>query len=110
MPDLMLIQQQQCKTLSHSIAEIGGYLQSGLGSERHWPACTCPAYKFARHGKTNFGGRMVPNPCKHIHEYHKSICGWHQAYSMEGAQTEAQKKNMICPVCGDKTEWVEVGI
>lgn len=110
MPDLTIIPAQQCTSGSVAAAEVDGYELTGLGSERTWPACTCPAYKFKKAGVVNFGGHMVPNPCKHIKKYEESICGWHEVYSLEGTQTKEQREHMICPLCGGPTEWVQVGV
>ncbi len=102
MPDLTIGYYSQCKTNSFQEAEVGGYTQI-LGGERRWPTCTCSAYKYRRNGTTNFGGKSVPNPCKHIKQAEELACGWHEAYSSEN-QTE---KN-VCPKCGGETEIVQV--
>lgn len=78
-------------------ASVGKYQQTGLFSERNYPRCTCPAYKFAKR-TINFGGMMVPPECKHILQAQKEACGWHEAYS-----DESQEKEGICPRCGGVT-------
>ncbi len=108
MPDLTFVAMQQCKSLNRVMVKSKcGKYDIFLGNERHWPQCSCPAYKYGVHGKTNFEGRMAPNPCKHIKEYEESICGWHQQF--DEPQTGYQKKNHICPRCGGETVTVAAG-
>jgi hypothetical protein len=83
---------------------VGNYVVSGLFSERHYPVCTCPAYKWGKR-TVNFGGRMMPPICKHIEQAQKSVCTWHQQYS-----DEVQTEKGICPRCGGKTRVVRVGV
>lgn len=100
----MIITMQQCTSLSEDTANVGGYFQRGLGSERRWPTCTCPAYKFSKR-TINFGGRMVAPPCKHILQAQGERCGWHQQWG-----DERQEKAGICPRCGESTEYIDVYI
>lgn len=109
MPDLTFQQYQMCESIDGpKTAEVGGYTQLKLFHERMWPTCSCPAYKFARTGRINFGGHMVPKECNHIAQAEREVCGWHGAFSMKGSQDAEQKKNMVCPLCGGKTVWVQV--
>jgi len=111
MSDFTIEMYQMCKSIDGAITvRIGGYTQRGLFQERLWSTCTCPAYKSAKHGKTNFGGTMRPNPCEHIIQAGKEVCGWHALYSMDDAQDAEQKKNMICPSCEGDTTWVRVAV
>jgi len=96
---------QQCRSLGRDTWHIGGYIQTGMGSERTWPTCTCAAYKFSKTIKM-FGSCMVKPPCKHIKEIQKTRCNWCQISGIE--QTPEQKEKHICPVCGGKTEVVSV--
>ena len=58
----------------------------------------------------NFGDRMVPTFCKHIQKvYSGKLCLWHEQAS-HIKQTIEQRKNMVCPKCGGKTEWVKVAV
>ncbi len=109
MPDLDIVMMQQCKSLSVTSAKVGEYFLTGIGLERLWPACTCSAYKFCKHGTTHFGRQKVPNWCKHIHQYHDNLCAWHEQDGTH-AQTDEQRKNMLCPKCGGETEWVRVAV
>ncbi len=102
MPDFTIGYYNQCKSNSYSEAKVGDYTQI-LGGERHWPTCTCKSYKYRTNGSTDFGGRSVPNPCKHIKEAEENTCGWHEAYS-----SESQEVKEVCPVCGGPTEVVQV--
>lgn len=104
MPDFTLETYAQCKSASFFMAEVGGYEQT-LGGERHWPYCTCPAFKFRKTGSTRFGGRQVPKPCKHIVEAEKLRCGWHEAHS-----DEVQTEKGVCPRCGGPTEYIQMAV
>ena len=109
MPDLTFQSYQMCESMNGpKTAKVGGYTQLYLFHVQMWPTCTCPAYKFAVRGKTNFGGSMVSKHCKHIVQAEMEICAWHGAFSMKGTQDAEQEKNMVCPVCGGKTIWVLV--
>lgn len=106
MPDFTIETRQMCASIQGpKSASVGGYQQDGLFSERIWPTCTCPAYRFARNGRTNFGGRMVPNLCKHILQAQKEVCGWHEDWS-----DERQKVNGVCPRCQGETVIVNVAV
>jgi len=108
MHDFTITQMQQCKKLSTRSLKIGNYTVSNLGSERDYPICTCPAYKFGKR-EVKFGNRYYPKYCKHIDEALKQIECWHQQWGEE-SQTDEQRKNMICPKCGGPTEWVNVAV
>jgi len=108
MPDLTIEMMQQCRSLEERVTTVGGYVQTGMFSERAWPECTCPAYKFAKR-TINFSGRMVAPACKHIKQGQKENCNWHQLVG-DPPQTEKQKKNMECPKCKGETVWVRVGV
>lgn len=113
--DLELVPMQMCASINgprtmgvpSDSDPLKTYTVSGLFCERTWPKCTCPGYRFARK-KVNFGGRMVPELCKHILKAQEMVCGWHQLTGK--AQTEEQRKNHICPECGGPTVDVLVGV
>lgn len=104
MPDLTIEIRQQCTSGESAITHVGGYEQRFLMSENLWPECTCPAYKYG-HRVINFGGRMVPELCKHLKEAKQSLCDWHEAYS-----DEVQTVQGVCPKCGSATVAVMVGV
>jgi len=105
MPDLTIISAEMCSSIDGPLtANVRGYIQTGLFSERDWPTCSCPAYKFKKR-TINFGGRMVPEPCKHIIKAQNQVCGWHSQYS-----AESQEEPSICPRCGESTVSVYVGV
>ncbi len=101
MPDLVAQPMQQCLGCSGTTANVGGYAQCGLGSERAYPSCTCLAYQYGRR-TVNFGGFTYPEPCKHIALAQEQICGWHELVG------EAQEQEGVCPRCGGPTETVMV--
>lgn len=107
MPDLTIVQMQQCKSNSQLIAHIDGYTQTGLGSEMLWPHCSCEEYENAK-PTIDFGGLKVKPLCRHLGQP-KDICGWHEQYSEE-TQTPEEEEGMICPACGGQTEFVSVGV
>ncbi len=98
MPDLTYEIHQQCKPPMVMTSRNGKYTITGIGRERQFPHCTCPAYKFGK-GKE----------CKHIREAEEDMCGWHSMFSDE-VQTDYQRENQICPRCGGDTELVYVGV
>jgi hypothetical protein len=102
MAELTIVLSEQC--IPKTTANIGGYIQTGLGNERRWPQCSCKSYQFSK-TTVNFGGRMVKPFCKHIEQAMIENCSWHKSYSPE-AQNEPGK----CPVCGNDTEVVEIGV
>lgn len=116
MPDLTIVVMQQCKSIDGPLAvEVESNSTPGqtytiwnLFSERHYPECDCPAYKFGER-TVQFGARVYPPECKHILAAQKEACGWHQQWSNEG-QTSEQREGMICPRCGSQTMWVRVGV
>jgi hypothetical protein len=104
MPDLTIEIMQQCaSTDGPTVTHEGGYTQTGMFSERNWPECDCPAYKFSKR-KINFGGRMVPERCKHIIAAEEKACSYHQ--QLDGPP----KIDGICPKCGDTTVLVKVAV
>lgn len=104
MPDFTFVMMEMCKSINGPKSmSINGYEQHGLFSERHYPTCSCPAYKFGKR-VVDFGGWMFPNPCKHIRKAESRVCGWHEQYG------EAQEKSGICPRCGGPTVTVKVAV
>ena len=103
MGDLTVVAMQQCQSLSQDTAAVGGYVQTGLGSERRYPQCNCPAYKYGKR-IIDFGGRFYPKPCKHITQAQKERCGWHEQWG------QSQVEEDVCPECGGPTETVMVGV
>jgi hypothetical protein len=106
----MFISSQMCKSIDGPLTtEVGGYTQENMFSERHWPTCTCPAYKYTK-ATINFGGRMVKPECKHIEQARVDVCGWHREWANvhDLAQTEEQRKQFICPRCGGPTVAIKV--
>jgi len=101
------ITMQQCKQLGQATWHEGGYTQTGMGSERTWPQCTCSAYKFSK-ATESFGGHPVKPPCKHIERVQQTRCSWHELYGV--AQTVYQSTKRVCPECGGSTEWVSVAV
>ena len=108
MGDLSIVSMQQCKKLSVSTWKVGEYLVTGLGSERSYPQCNCPAYRFGKR-VVNFGGVMYPEYCKHIDEAEKELVCWHELWGSE-VQSDEEREKMICPKCKGETEWVRVGV
>lgn len=104
MTDFTFIQAVQCKQLSKVVADVDGYYVSGLGSERSYPQCNCPAYRFGKRTE-NFGGRFYPKFCKHIEKYYKESCDWHNQFS-----SEEQVEDGVCPKCGGPTEYVQFAV
>lgn len=103
MPDFTLENHVQCAGMS-AVFHEGGYEQTAVFNERRWPTCTCKAYQFATRGRTNFGGRMVPNPCKHIDAVQKTACQYH---SMIDGSPAVEG---VCPKCGGSLEHVLVAV
>lgn len=100
MHDFTIEYHQQCIPPVVITSRNGKYEIRGLGSERHDPTCTCPAFKYAK---------GTSKTCKHIREAEEDMCGWHSMFSPE-VQTEEQKKDQICPKCGKSTEIVRVAV
>lgn len=108
MTDFTIVAVQQCKKLSQQSMKIGTYMVTGLGREHTYPACTCPAYKYGKRNE-KFGNQYYPKTCKHIDEAIRLMSCWHSQWDGE-AQSDDQQENMICPVCGGPTEWVNVAV
>jgi len=105
MVDLTIVSAEMCSSIDGPLtANVGDYTQAGLFSERDWPTCSCPAYKFKKR-TVNFGGRLVAESCKHIEEAQAQVCGWHSQYS-----GEPQNEPGICPRCGASTVLVQIGV
>lgn len=103
--DYTVITMEMCSSIDGpKVTTIGKYTIFGLFSERHYPRCTCPAYKFSKR-TVNFGGIMYPPECKHILQAENAVCGWHQQYS-----SEPQEQEGICPRCGKKTVLVNAAV
>lgn len=105
--------QMCCKMDGPLTVQVDGgngkkYTVSGLMHERSYPECTCPAYTFGKR-TVNFGGRMMPKPCKHIEKAEGDLHCWHEQYSEE-VQSSYQRKRGICPRCGGPTRIVMVGV
>jgi hypothetical protein len=103
MPDLTIESHWHCASQMHT-HQVGPYTVSGMFDERTWPTCTCKAYQFATNGRTNFGGRMVPNPCKHIQQVEAETCQYH---SMVHGMPE---QDGVCPLCGGSLEGCLVAV
>jgi hypothetical protein len=105
MPDFSIITREMCASINGPMdTHVGGYRQENMFSERHWPTCTCPAYKFSK-ASINFGGRWVRPECKHIEQAQREACGWHQLYSEERLEEPG-----VCPRCGGPTVVVRVAV
>ena len=87
MPDLTIVIMQQCK--GQRVFNIGGYTQTGIGTEQ--PTCTCKGYKYKK-------------MCKHIGEAQDRLCSYHEQIHGE------PEEDGICPFCGGPTEYVRVGV
>lgn len=87
MPDFTFQLMQQC--IGKTSDTIGGYCQTGLGTER--PRCTCKGFKY-------YGD------CKHLRQARKDMCPYHEL--IHGKPTE----DGICPLCGMPTEYVRVAV
>jgi len=101
MPDLMLVNMQICsKGYGLQQFDIGGYVQEINFDERSpYHLCTCKGYQYGK-GKDVFYGRT----CKHLKEALKKCCTY-----MEQIDGPPKKKG-VCPVCGEKTVTVRVGV
>ncbi len=106
--DYTIEQMQQCKSLIQGIWIIGKHTVTLATNEREYPFCDCKAYTFGKR-TIYFGGRFYPPQCKHIIEAEKKRCGWHEQWGEE-AQTEEERKGMICPKCKGETMWVSVAV
>ncbi len=104
----MIVNAQMCASIDGPMQlQVGPYFLTGMFSERHWPTCSCPAYKFSK-ATINFGGRMVKPECKHIERAQDEVCGWHEQWDGHPRQTEEQRKKFICPRCGGSTVAIQV--
>jgi hypothetical protein len=113
MPDMTVEIMQMCKSIqgprdmeipSRSDPDTS-YTVRNMFSERHYPECDCPAYKFAKR-TVPFGPLMFPRPCRHILQAERSVCSWHQLYGER--QSDEQQRARICPRCGGPTVFVRV--
>jgi hypothetical protein len=102
----MIQVMRQCTSYKNPVRD-GSYEVFGLGDERVWPSCTCPAFTFRRHGVTNFGGRTVAVPCKHIAAAEAQACLWHE---LDGTHSIDPASPDTCPKCGADTELVRVAV
>lgn len=94
----MFVEMQMCKSLEGPReTHVGGYTQANMFSERDWPTCTCPAYKYTK-ATIQFGSQMVKPECKHIRKAQEEACGWHEQWC-----SEKQAEEGICPRCGGPT-------
>lgn len=95
---MVLVNMQMCKSLEGPrTTNVGGYTQHNMFSERDWPTCTCPAYKYSK-ATIQFGTRKVKPKCKHILKTQEDACGWHEQWS-----GERQTEKGTCPRCGGPT-------
>jgi hypothetical protein len=102
---LDFVSMQMCESIDGpKVVKVGKYIVSNLFSERHYPHCSCLAYKYSKR-TINFGGHMMPPICKHIKQAQDNVCGWHQQYS-----SESQDQEGICPRCRGETVSVLVGV
>jgi hypothetical protein len=105
MPEFLEVPMRMCASIDGPMAvRVGDYEVTGLFSERNWPACSCPGYTFAPR-VVDFGGRMVPHPCKHIRLAQAQACGWHE---LTGER--APRADGLCPECGGPTVVVRVAV
>lgn len=54
--------------------------------------CECDGYQFRGY-------------CSHQHEAAEQVCSWRELDGPEN-QNDQQRADMICPRCGNETEWV----
>ena len=105
MPDFTFVTMQMCKSIDGPLTTyIGGYIQTGMFSERHVPECTCDQYALSVRNGTGY----MPS-CEHIKLAEVMVCGWHQQWSDE-VQTGEQREQHICPRCGGPTVVVRVAV
>lgn len=91
-----------CKSIDGPITtQIGDYVVSGLFSERHQPACTCPSFKY---GSGRYASARHKS-CKHIIQAQAEACGWHEQWS-----DEVMWMDGICPRCEGKAIRVLVAV
>lgn len=103
MSDLTIITMEMCESLVTTTDDVGGYLQTGLNSERHTPHCTCPRFKYTKRD-IMIGSQGYRKACKHIIEAQANVCGWHEQWG------SAQLEPGVCPDCGGKTVPVKVAV
>jgi len=103
--DLTIVPMEMCASIDGPMTtNVGGYVQHNMFSERDWPTCSCPAYKYSK-ATIQFGPRKVKPECKHILKAQEDACGWHEQYS-----PEHQEEKGVCPRCGGSTVLVYVGV
>lgn len=102
MPDLILVPMQQCEQVEELSAQVGKYTVYLLISidPEAWQ-CTCPSFGYQK-------GLDKMGYCKHIREHIAQRCTWHELTGVH--QTEEQRNNNICPECGGRTVWRNVGV
>ena len=103
MPDLDIVYMQQCTE------SYGRHFVKG-SSDNYYTVtvyddtrieCNCKDFIYRRAAKGEY--------CKHIDELLPKLCFWHQIVG-QVTQTDYQRENHICPVCGGRTITVRVGV
>lgn len=113
MPELSTESAFQCKEVGKFSAVVRSsdgttdYHIIGLGSERYWPECTCPAYRFSK-ATTEFGGRMVKPPCRHIREVQDERSK--HLTPDNGLPEENEDGKLVCPYCKGEIETAYVAV
>ena len=87
MPDLTIVTMQKCK--QNKRYSIGGYKQVYISGFEFY--CSCKGYKFRK-------------KCKHLSQIETNLCHYHE--QIDGSP----EIDGICPLCGNKTEYVKVGV
>lgn len=103
MPDFTIVTMEMCSDMDTHSFSVGGYIQTGMFSEQHYPTCTCQAYKYGKR-VIFFGGRYYPATCKHIRQIQTEMCTWHEQWGI------SQIIPGICPECGKETVVVYVAV
>ncbi len=103
MPDSIAEYMQQCTQFGRQTAHVGDYIQYNLAtpSRPAWPRCTCPVNVTAENGWTEYEETEVPEFCEHIERALRDRCVWLELYG--AVQTEEQRRNHVCPLCGAST-------
>lgn len=103
MPDFTIVTMEMCSDMDRASFDVGGYVQTGVFSERNYPHCTCPAYTYGKR-TVSFGGRLYPQVCKHIKQVQTDMCTWHEQWGTH------QVAPGVCPECGKATVKVRVAV